>query len=500
MSRRSLKTTRSFRLLSFLALAFSTAPLWGEGGVVQYDAEKEAEKARKNYIERFIKFTQDQNVSGKAKDPNGKVVQNNQKSRFNKDDGNSFESLLTYHDAAYSTADEEAKKQNPNDPKAQSRRLYAFISSHGGIAAGGGSSQLERTVYEKHTEYSKQDEDPEAQKKREKEKGIKYYSIFKEETRELEPNPKNPDQPESVSRVALRPEVKAVIEQVGAEAFQTVERSAKDPGAENDAKLMGNLTFYREAVARASKALWDSTLANLSQRRVFKEGEGSLSEGVASCESWAQNESAEIEKLKDADEKKDQQERLQKRVQQCKQMSQVSWRAVNPKFEDSNSGQGNGNNSGPQIKEKGPNYEDKYSRDLRNQMEVMDKVGVGPDGLQSNWKYDEEEFKNEVLSETDDEGNVSTVKMTNAEQLDAYNKALDESIESMKAVQKTLPDFQFDEKQIQAKKIQAGQKNILEINKVPDQMMEELGGQSNTPKAAENYSELLQEQSGDSAQ
>ena len=500
MIQRSLKTNRSLRLLSLLALAFSTAPLWGEGGVVQYDAETEAEKARKNYIERFIKFTQDQNVSGKAKDPNGKVVQNNQKSRFNKDDGNSFESLLTYHDAAYDSDDEEAKKQNPNDPKAQNRTLAPFVSSHGGIAAGGGSSQLERTVYEKHTEYSKQDEDPQVQKQRAKEKGVRYFSVFKEDTRELEPNPKNPDQPESVSRVTLRPEVKEVIEQVGAEAFQTVERSAKEPGAENDPKLMGNLTFYREAVARASKAMWDSTLANLSQRRIFTPRGSRLSEGAASCENWAQNANAELEKLTDPDEKKSEAERVQKELKKCQQMSQVSWRMVNPKFEEPDGNQGNSGNSGPQLKEKGPNYEDKYSRDLRNQLEVMDKVGVGPDGLKSNWKYDEEEFKNEVLSETDDEGNVSTVKMTNAEQLDSYNKALDESIESMKAVQKTLPDFQFDEKEIQAKKIQAGQKNILEINKVPEQMMEELGGQSNTPKAAENYSELLQEQSGDSAQ
>ena len=398
---------------------------------------------------------------------------------------------MTYHDATYSTPDEQAKNQNPNDPKAQNRTIKPFVSSHGGISAGGGSSQLERAVYEKHTEFSKQDEDPEAQKKREKEKGVRYFSVFKEETRELEPDPKNPDQPKKVSRIELREEVKEVVEQVGTESFKTVERAAKDPGFENDQKTMGNITFYREAAARASKALWDSTLANLSQRRIFKNGQGSLSEGVPTCEAWAQNESQEINKISDPSEKKDKQEELQKNLKKCQQMTQVSYGSIDPKLEeDSKTGES-------QLKERGVNYEDPYERDLRNQLEVMNKVGVDTKQLKTNWQYQDQELTNEVLVDSDESGNISSAPMSNAQQLQEYNSALDESIEAFKTLQQNNPDLVFDEKSIQAKKIPIGEKNIMEINKLTDLEKEEFGSTSATPsKAAQNYSELVQEQSG----
>jgi len=459
-----------------------------KSNAIQYNSEQENNRSLKSYIDRFIKFTQDQNVAGKSKDPTGKVVQGGQKTQFNRDDGNSFQSALTYHDASYKTPDEQAKQQNPNDPKAQNRILHPFISSHGGISAGGGSSQLERAVYEKHTEYSKKDEDPEQQKKREKEKGVRYFSIFKQETREVQPDPKKPDETIPVARVSLRPDVKEAIEEVGLEAFKTVERAAKDPGAENDTKAMGNLTFYREAVARASKALWDSTLANLSQRRIFNDGEGSLAESVANCESWAQNESQEIEKIKDPDQKKSEQEALKEKVQKCNQMAQVAWSAVDPKIEKDDKGKGT------QVKERGLKLEDKYDRDLRNQLEVLDKVGINPDQLKSNWKYGQEEFQNEIVSGVDESGQVNTEQMSNADQIEEYNQALDESIQSLKQFKAGVPGLEFDEKALQAKKIPVGQKNILEINQVPTQMVEEMGGKATPAPAARNYSELLQEQ------
>jgi len=471
-------------------------PALGESEAIQFNAEEEAQKAKQNYIERFIRFTQDQNVAGRSKDPFGKTVSGGAKSRFNNDDGNSFESALTYHDVAYSTKDEEAAKQNPNDPKSQNRTLPAFVSSHGGVSKEGGSSELERAVYEKHVEYSKKDEDPEIQKQRDKEQGIRYFSIFKQETRELEPNPENPDQPKSVRRVTLNPEVSESIAQVGKDSFQTVERSAKDPGFENDPKTMGNLTFYREAAARGTKALWDSTLANLSQRRIFRNGEGSLSESAASCDAWAAGESQEIQKRFQDDPQALQsaQEGLQKRVQKCKTMESVRWSAIDPEIED--------NNGQAEIKEKGTNFEDAYSRDLRNQMEVMNRVGISPDQLQSNWKYSEEEFKNEVVSEIDDSGEIKTETMNNSEQLNAYNQSLEKAIGKFKELKEAAPDsrINFDEESVRAYQIQSGEKNILEINKVPNQMMEEMGASSAALPGADSYTELLSEQQAASSQ
>lgn len=461
-----------------------------ENSAIQFNADEEAKKAKQNLIDRFIKFTQDANVAGRAKDPFGKIIQGGEKSRFNQDDGNSYQGALTYHDVAYSTKDEEAAKQNPDDPKAQSRFLSPFVSSHGGVSKEGGSSELERAVYEKHVEYSKKDEDPEVQKQRDKEKGVRYFSIFKQETRELEPNQENPDQPKSVRRITINPEVASVIEQVGKDSFQTIERSAKDPGFEEDPKTMGNLTFYREAAARGSKALWDSTLANLSQRRVFRNGEGSLSESAPNCDSWAASENQEIQKKfqEDPEQLQAEQERLQKRVEKCKTMEGVKWSAIDPEIQD--------NEGKLELKEKGTNFEDSYARDLRNQMEVMNRVGLSPDELQTNWKYGEEEFKGEVVSEIDDSGEVSTEQMSNADQLNAYNQALETAIEKFNEFKKEAPGSKvtFNEDQIRSYQIQAGQKNILEINKVPTQMMEEMGAPAPEIPGASTYTELVQEQ------
>jgi hypothetical protein len=289
----------------------------------------------------------------------------------------------------------------------------------------------------------------------------------------------------------LRPEVKEAVEQVGETAFKTVEKAAKTPEAANDPQIMGNSVFYRESIARASKAMWDSTLSNLSQRRLRLNGGAELAESVASCDASAQSRIKDINSdpnLSDAD-KKDKINNVNQNLKTCQQMSQVKWSAIDPTI-DNNNPQGNA-----QIKEQGINLEDKYERDLRNQLEVMDKVGISPEQLKSNWKYSSEEFQNEILVETDESGNASTAPMTNADQLDAYNQSLDEALESLKQAKKVMPDLKFNEENIEAKKIQAGQTSILEINQVPDHVMKDLDGSTGPEKASQNYTELLKEQS-----
>lgn len=485
--KRNLETI--WRSLVLLGLLGGFAPpsvlAESENAYVPPSAESEAERARKTYIERFIKFTQDKNVAGRGKDPNGKVVQGGEKSKFNGDDGNTFQSDLTYHDNAYVEFVEGPQKPGaPEGSPPPKERLTEFVSSHGNLSD---SSQLERVVYQKHKELSQKDQQnpPPAQK------GIRYDSILKKETVEVNDDPKDPTKKSEVFRSRIREEIKPEIEQVGKEAFQTVERAAKEPGAENDSELMGNLTFYREAAARASKSMWDSTLANLAQRRSFLSGSGvRLNVATPSCEAWAQAEGEEIQKIKDPNEKKDAQEKLQETVKKCQQLAQTQWSAIQPKFESDPKQP----DAPAQLKEKGIKDEDGYERDLRNQLQVMDKVGLNPDQLQSEWKYQLEEFKNEILSETDESGNVSTVQMTNAEQLEEYNKALDKALESRKQTEALAPELRLDEESIQAKKIQPGTTSILQINKVPEQMLEELGATAGETSASQSYSELLQEQ------
>jgi hypothetical protein len=264
---------------------------------------------------------------------------------------------------------------------------------------------------------------------------------------------------------------------------------------------MGNLSFYYEAASRASRALWDSTLSNLSQRRVNRAVEKknygklgdlapTLSESTPTCESWAQSVTEEIGKLQDAKEKQSYQEQLSEQVQQCQQMVQVKWSAVDPRFENPESQQ----KQQKQIKEQGTDREDDKARDLRNQLQVMDKVGISSDELQTNWKYGDEEFQNEVV-EGDGEGNSSVSQMSNSDQLNAYNQAIDSALESLKETKQLLPDYQVNEQAIQTKKIEIGKTNLLEINKLPEHMQEGTGSpQNNPPAAAQTYQELVQQQ------
>jgi hypothetical protein len=121
-------------------------------------------------------------------------------------------------------------------------------------------------------------------------------------------------------------------------------------------------------------------------------------------------------------------------------------------------------------------------------------VGISSDELQTNWKYGDEEFQNEVV-EGDGEGNSSVSQMSNSDQLNAYNQAIDSALESLKETKQLLPDYQVNEQAIQTKKIEIGKTNLLEINKLPEHMQEGTGSpQNNPPAAAQTYQELVQQQ------
>ncbi len=156
------------------------------------DAEKAEELARKSFAEKYLEFTGDKNVMGKATSVDGKVQLSGAKTRFNSDDGVSYKSDLTYHDFAFTTPDEANSSQNKGnqDPQAKKseRDLQPFVSGHGGISEGGGSSILERTMYQEFDKFKKQEKqegENDSKRKEEEEKGIKYRGVYKITTKEI---------------------------------------------------------------------------------------------------------------------------------------------------------------------------------------------------------------------------------------------------------------------------------------------------------------------------
>ena len=171
------------------------------------DAEKAEELARKTFTERYLEFTGDKNVMGKAQSVDGKVQLSGNKSRFNGDDGVSFKSDLTYHDLAY-TSDDEANNnpQGAKDKQKSARRLQPFVSPHGGLSESGGSSILERTMYQEFDKYSKQEEKEKPDSKKEEQTGIKYRGVYKITTKEIFEDPKS--KAAQAQGAALCPEIR----------------------------------------------------------------------------------------------------------------------------------------------------------------------------------------------------------------------------------------------------------------------------------------------------
>jgi len=433
------------------------------------DVEEAQAKASNAFIDHFLNFTKDKNVMGKAKTPEGKVVNEGKKKRFDRDGGGvlPFQSDLTYHDYSYNRTD-------PNDAnkKEEDRsRLFSFVSHHGGISAAGGSSLLERTAYQLHKQFSKEDE--KNAQKADQEEGTKFRSIFKITTKEVFKN-EGGDQggadakkPDKIERIEMRDEAKTEIEKVGDQSFETIRRAGRGQGEEDDPNVLPNGVLLRYAAGQATQAWWNSTLANLGQRRAnagIRAGalpdSPQLSEGIASCNEWGQAALQGIQESKAKGEQlKTLQQEVQTKIQQCQQMAQQKWDVINPKF------QANENGKGETLKTGDVNKEDAFQRDLRNQMEVLNKAGKAQ-GLQTNWQYEDKDFKSKVNIEFDDGQPKGPVDRTVREQLESYNNQLQEAAKGLEEAREKMPELPVSGDPL-SYQIAPESKSAMEINQTP---------------------------------
>jgi len=457
------------------------------------EIDKAEDQARNAYIEQFTKFTEDKNVMGLSTTPDGKKAGGGKKNRLNQDDKNPFQSDLTYHDNSFNVPE-----QIGQDKNAKSRTLFAFVSDHGKISGAGGSSLLERTVYGLHDQFSKQDEDPNNKKNNDDKSGTKFRSVFKIETQEVFDKKgggdakKGDEEPEKVERVSLRDEGKAAVTKVGEGTIETIKVSARDEENKNDPSTMPNMTFLYEAARRASEAIWTSTLANWGQRVINRGIRGGalekpqLSQDFARCEDWSSEITNQLAKAGDNPElRKQLNEELQRINGQCKQMSKLDYRTINPRFEadEKNPGQ-------EQLKTGDLAKEDGIARDSRVQLEVM-ATGKSASQVPSNWKYSkaDDQFQLKEFDEGGEEIGDRTV--TIADQFDGWNKRLDEVAEGYQAVQGRIPGLQVPDLSGYYK--EAGRDGVMNTNTGPTQsQMEEMGYDAQGPsKMPNSYDKMI---------
>lgn len=475
-----------------LAAVLMGAPAWAD----PQDADKAEEKARNSFIDQFSKFMQDKNVQGRAKRPDGKVVGGGKKTRFNQDDGLAFQSDLTYHDFSYNTIEQGEEKADAQQgaqkgQKPPEKRLFAFVSGHGGISAGGGSSVLERAAYALDKKFAEQDQ----QNKQPEQEGVKYRSIFKVTTKEVfegdagKADKAKEGEKDKVDRFELREEARPEIDKVGADSAQTIIQAARGEQNANDDKALGNGVLLRQAAFEATKALWNSTLANLAQRRMNRAiRSGSMpvapqvSEGVPRCEEWS---SVAQDVINKADPKR--REELLKDVErmmgQCKEVAGLSFSAVGPNFTQQEGG-------GEKLEFEGPQKEDAFQRDARLQLEIMDKAGKSVTEIPSNWQFSKDDDKARMTISYDD-NQPKEGSLTVREQLESYNANLKDAEEGYQEVSKRIPGLEVPKPTQYA--IQPGTRNVMEINQPPESAFEEVGIQKGvgTGPVPKTYNELL---------
>ena len=459
------------------------------------DADEAEELAKKTFAKKYLEFTGDKNVMGKSLSVDGKAQLSGNKNRFDGDDGVSYQSDLTYHDLTFSSDDEAQKSKNRTGstaPKTSPRKLQPFVSPHGGLSEAGGSSILERTMYQQFDKFSKQEEKEDPNKPDDK-KGIKFKGVFKITTKEIFQDPKSKPQDkekDKVERLTLRDEVKQAVEKIGTDSAQTIIEAGKDKESKDDPNALPNELLLYDAAAKATSALWNSTMANLYQRRIFKGLSDSssffdppkLSEESPDCSTWEKQQQEKIAKFNATDQKNGQKEfALMKKG--CEQMSKMGFNAVDPRYE------ADPNNPKVEIlKERGPTKEDAFARDMRVQLELMSSAGKPISEVQTNWKYSDEDEKAELTNGDE------TVQQTMAEQLESYNAKLTEAKAAIDDIRKEVPSLYQDNVDPTQYRIEPGTRSLMDINQRPALPFNDLGVDTSKladPNPAQNYEELI---------
>lgn len=506
--------------LVVLACLFSHALL----GETVIDAQKAEAAARTAYIQRFYQFTQNKNVMGKASTPDGKQTGGGRKVRFDQDDGVAYESELTYHDLSFNI-DEEVPgtgggvDANGRPKPPETRKLFAFVSPHGKLTSAGGSSLLERTVYQFHEKYSQQD------KKKDKaiadaiaagnppppeKPGIEERSVYRVETREVidKPNrpgnggatgggtgsaPPSPPQKDKVERVFLKEDVKKAIEDVGDRTFEDLQRSARDDDKQNNDRALPNLTFLYEAAGRAVKAMWGAAMANLIQRRTNRAlpdggyGKPELSEHLPTCDAWASaNLQQQLTRARTPAEKQQIQKDLEAMNKQCQEVAALPADTINPTYEPDNSGK---------IKLKTGNLktEDSIERDERAQLELLGSAGKKLSQVKSNWQYGPNEDKVERTRYDSGGNEVGKYTETMADQLQKYNQQVQDAVQGYDDVKKRFPDLKYDKQKMMGFQFQPETLSVMQIDHPTESQMDELGAKPENTAVPTSYEGLVQE-------
>ena len=301
-----------------------------------------------------------------------------------------------------------------------------------------------------------------------------------------------------MNRYELRQEARPELEGVGERSAETVIQAARGEASKDDQNVLGNGVLLRQAGYEATKALWNSTLANLGQRRTNRAMQGrslgerpELSESVPTCDQWGQKLQQKVAEIKEPELRAEAEKAAKQSIDQCKEITSMSYTDINPRYKPLED-----DPTKESLQMLGPQKEDALERDARVQLEVMARAGISASDVPANWQYTEQDDKARMTLGFDDNA-PREGEQTVAEQLAGYNRNLEAAEEGYKEVQSRLPDLQNPKPTQFA--IQPGERSMLDINQPPETAFEDIGLQNGTigPPAPETYNDLVKEAQSD---
>ncbi len=372
---------------------------------------------------------------------------------FNANDGNSFTSNTTYHTKVWSVC------ENWLGPTQCARWIDPYVSEHG---KDGDRSPLEGAVWEEYQGARGA-------------KGGNQYAIWQVASKggNIVDIDGKLDR-EQLAKFKLLPKVTQKVQQVGRDTAQRQINLTKDPDDKQDENnTMPNMESLRMMASRWTKMFRNRLVSNIGELRAADRPiEFGLSEDAPDCDSYLGAMRREQDRFR-LEERLDKQGRqqietrqltLERRYNLCQQMRQKDVYAVNPTA------------IGNEILETGPQNEQVDKWRSRVNIALVDYVGMDVNSVpKPNQQIEEDEYKQEMSEFGPGGMEGGTKRMTNAEQLDGYNQALEEAARGMQEVAARSPQIRDTSADILKYRIARGSRNMVDINSLTNEMRTTLG-------------------------
>lgn len=376
---------------------------------------------------------------------------------FNKNDGNSFTSNTTYHSNVWSRCLEWVGGQFCN------RWLDPYISLHG---AGGDKSPLEAVVFGAWS-----------QRKTDGESKGPVHAIWQVER---PGGGSNLDQDgkfdlKGLADFRLLPDVKRDVEKVGADtALRQISLTYDENTGKGD-NTMPNIESLRLMASRWTKMFRNRLVSTLGESRVMQEGvEAALGEDVPDCDAYAQavqndQEVTGIQERIQAQpvlQPETQAQSLEQRVAACKALRKTSVFAINPRAN------GNGVGGGDANEERVDQWKQRLN------IAAIDFAGMDVNKLPKPGfgRVRPQDLTTELRDYEAGGQNFQRARRTNRQQLDGYNRALQEAAQGMREVASKADFIRDNSAEIVKFRIRPGTMSAVRINDLTPEMRADLAG------------------------